>query len=66
MLRNQSTSPFATGTVSPSTPDFPSLGPSWPEPTSGLNVHVLDFTGLNTRGAGLWIKAGDQCSHPST
>ena len=35
-----------------------------PEPTSGLNVHVLDFTGLNTRGAGLWIKAGDQRSHP--
>ena len=63
MLRNQSTSPFATGTVSPST----GLSQPWsvrPEPTSGLNVHVLDFTGLNTRGAGLWIKAGDQRSHP--
>ena len=35
-----------------------------PEPTSGLNVHVLDFTSLNAPGAGFRIEAGDQCSHP--
>jgi Cellulase N-terminal ig-like domain len=35
-----------------------------PEPASGLNVHVLDFTRLNTRGAGFRIEAGDQYSHP--
>ena len=34
-----------------------------PEPTSGLNVHVLDFTDLNVPGAGFWIAAGDQSSH---
>lgn len=36
-----------------------------PEPTSGLNVDVMDFTGFNTPGAGYRIEAGDQCSHPS-
>ena len=35
-----------------------------PEPTSGLRVHVLDFTSLNTRGADFRIEADDQCSHP--
>jgi endoglucanase len=35
-----------------------------PEPTSGLNVHLLDFTGLTTQGAGLWIESADQSSHP--
>jgi len=35
-----------------------------PEPTSGLSVHVLDFTGLTTRGAGFRLEAGDQSSHP--
>jgi endoglucanase len=35
-----------------------------PEPTSGLNVHVLDFTSLNAPGAGFRIEAGDQSSHP--
>ena len=34
-----------------------------PEPTSGLNVHVLDFTDLNVPGAGFRIAAGDQSSH---
>ena len=31
--------------------------PWWarPEPTSGLNVHVLDFTGLTMQGAGFRI-----------
>ena len=35
-----------------------------PEPTSGLNVHVLDFTALNMQGAGFRIEADDQGSHP--
>jgi endoglucanase len=35
-----------------------------PEPTSGLNVHVLDFTALNLQGAGFRIEADDQGSHP--
>ena len=35
-----------------------------PEPTSGLNVHVLDFSGLNMQGAGFRIESADQCSHP--
>jgi len=35
-----------------------------PEPTSGLSVHLLDFTGLNTRGTGFRIEAGHQGSHP--
>ncbi|HEX2361072.1 MAG TPA: glycoside hydrolase family 9 protein, partial [Jiangellaceae bacterium] len=35
-----------------------------PEPTSGLRVHVLDFTAHNTRGADFRIEADDQCSHP--
>jgi endoglucanase len=38
--------------------------PVRPEPTSGLRVHVLDFTGLTTRGAGFRLEARDQCSHP--
>ena len=35
-----------------------------PEPTSGLNVHVLDFTDLDVQGAGFWIEALTQRSHP--
>ena len=35
-----------------------------PEPTSGLNVHVLDFTGLTMQGAGFRIESADQSSHP--
>ena len=35
-----------------------------PEPTSGLNVHVLDFSGLAMQGAGFRIESADQCSHP--
>jgi endoglucanase len=35
-----------------------------PEPTSGLSVHVLDFSGLNVPGAGFQIESADQCSHP--
>jgi endoglucanase len=35
-----------------------------PEPTSGLNVHVLDFTGLTMQGAAYRIEAADQSSHP--
>ena len=27
-------------------------------------VHVLDFSDINTSGAGLWIEAAAQCSHP--
>ncbi|HET9302374.1 MAG TPA: glycoside hydrolase family 9 protein [Propionibacteriaceae bacterium] len=35
-----------------------------PEPTSGLNVHVVDFSALNLPGAGFRIEAGAQISHP--
>jgi endoglucanase len=35
-----------------------------PEPTSGLMVHVLDFSDLRTVGAGFRIDTTDQCSHP--
>jgi endoglucanase len=35
-----------------------------PEPTSGLNVHVLDFSDLTRPGAGFRIESADQCSHP--
>ena len=35
-----------------------------PEPTSGLSVHVLDFSGLTVQGAGFRIESADQCSHP--
>jgi endoglucanase len=37
---------------------------SRPEPTSGLNVHVLDFTDLDQQSAGYWIEAVAQRSHP--
>ncbi len=37
-----------------------------PEPTSGLNVHVLDFTDFNVPGAGFRITAGDRSSHSFT
>ena len=46
---------------------FTGLSEPWsvrPEPTSGLMVHVLDFSDINTSGAGLWIEAAAQCSHP--
>ena len=35
-----------------------------PEPTSGLNVHVLDFTGLNSREPASGSRRPMQCSHP--
>ena len=35
-----------------------------PEPTSGLNVHVLDFSGLTMQGAGFQIESAEQYSHP--
>ena len=35
-----------------------------PEPTSGLNVHVLDFSGLTTQGSGFRIESAGQGSHP--
>jgi endoglucanase len=34
-----------------------------PEPTSGLSVHVLDFSGLAVPGAGFRIESADQYSH---
>ena len=46
---------------------FTGLSEPWsvrPEPTSGLSVHVLDFSNLNVAGAGLRIEAAAQCSHP--
>ena len=38
--------------------------PTRPEPTSGLRVHVLDFTGLAAQGAGYRIEAAGHSSHP--
>jgi endoglucanase len=38
--------------------------PEAPEPTSGLAVHVLDFSALRDPGLGLTIVAGDARSHP--
>jgi endoglucanase len=38
--------------------------PVRPEPSSGLSVHLLDFSGLAARGTGFRISAGDQRSHP--
>ena len=38
--------------------------PERPERTSGLRVHVLDFSGLTTSGTGLRVVAGNQRSHP--
>ena len=38
--------------------------PVRPEPTSGLSVHLLDFTGLRARGAGFRVEAAGQRSHP--
>jgi endoglucanase len=38
--------------------------PQRPEPTSGLPVHVLDFTGLGSTGPGHRIEADGQVSHP--
>jgi endoglucanase len=35
-----------------------------PERTSGLNVHVLDFSGPAIEGAGFRIESADLCSHP--
>ena len=34
-----------------------------PEPTSGLSVHVLDFSGLTVQGPGFRIETPDQRSH---
>jgi endoglucanase len=38
--------------------------PARPEPTSGLAVHVLDFTGLTVEGIGHRIEAAGHLSHP--
>jgi endoglucanase len=38
--------------------------PVRPEPTSGLAVHVLDFSAATVEGDGLRIVAGDATSHP--
>lgn len=38
--------------------------PVRPEPTSGLVVHVLDFTGGDDVGSGFWVEAAGQRSHP--
>ena len=38
--------------------------PERPEPTSGLGVHVLDFTAVGTDGTGFRVRAGEQQSHP--
>jgi len=38
--------------------------PRRPEPTSGLNVHVLDFTAACAHGDDVRIAAGDARSHP--
>jgi endoglucanase len=35
-----------------------------PEPTSGLMVHLLDFSDLKMAGAGFRIEATGQCSYP--
>jgi endoglucanase len=35
-----------------------------PEPTSGLSVHVLDFSSLNTSGSGFRIEVAAASSHP--
>jgi endoglucanase len=37
--------------------------PVRPEPTSGLRVHQLDFTGTTAQGVGYRIRAGDEVSH---
>jgi len=34
------------------------------DPTSGQNVHTIDFTGYTTRGVGLTLKADRETSHP--
>ncbi len=47
-------------------PVFRGLSQPWPvrpEPTSGLPVHVLDFSGIRARGSGFRVEAGDQRSH---
>jgi len=38
--------------------------PVRPEPTSGLVVHVLDFSELRSRGSGLRVEAAGQRSYP--
>jgi endoglucanase len=38
--------------------------PDRPEPTSGLSVHVLDFSGLAVEGSGYRIEAAGHLSHP--
>jgi endoglucanase len=46
---------------------FTGLSEPWlvqPEPTSGLKIHVSDFSNLNMAGAGFRIEAAAQCSHP--
>jgi endoglucanase len=35
-----------------------------PEPTSGLRVHELDFSGVRTEGEGFVVEAGGARSHP--
>ncbi len=46
---------------------FTGLSEPWlvqPEPTSGLKVHVVDFSNLNMAETGFQIEADGQCSHP--
>jgi endoglucanase len=52
---DQSGSVIYTGRSEPWTPR--------PEPTSGLSVHVLDFTELEVRDVGLWIAVGSERSN---
>ena len=64
MPRTRSPSRSATGD---GVAVYTGLSQPWsvrPEPTSGLNVHVLDFSGLTVQGAGFRIESADQCSHP--
>jgi endoglucanase len=46
---------------------YDALSQPWatrPEPTSGVNVHLLDFSGLAVQGAGLRIETSAERSHP--
>src|SRR6187200_3568274 len=52
---DQSGSVIYTGRSEPWTPRA--------EPTSGLSVHVLDFTELEVRDGGLWIAVGSERSN---
>ena len=38
--------------------------PTRPEPTSGLTVHVLDFTTAGVHGPDVWVEVDGHRSHP--